>query len=504
MATKFGISVVISAIDRATAVISKVGKSAKSLSDGIGKVTGPIAKVGAYATAAAGIVGAVAVKIGADLLESAGHIKDFSNQIGWNAESLQAWTYAAGQAGVGGEEFEGSLQKMTKSMADLKARTGPLYTLLKDQGDVKFLKQLKGASGPEALDLLVKKLESLPDAGSRARLAMAAFGKSGSVMARLAAEGSGSLARMREEAVRLGGVMSTDDVNAAEEFGDNIDKLKFAVRGVGNTILSALVPHLDKVVGKLTNWIGKNKAVIAAKVEVVVARIGAALERLGNWLDENGESIWAGIEKGAALIGTLIEAAAKHADLFAAVWVGGKVAGAIANVAGSVESVLKGMKAIGTFLMTPLGGAIGAFLGITLYSKDVGNDELNSDFGKRQQEKNLQDYMKRTGKTREQALAEVAAYEAKVRNPYRDNEAGDQSFMSPAEAGAAQWTEVIRANTAVSGAVDVNVNLNGMPAGSDSSVASRGKGVGKVQKRETRNRAAPAGARFAGAAGGAW
>jgi hypothetical protein len=285
VASKYNIAVIIAAVDKASSTLNRVGAKSKWLADGIGSAGKGIAKAGAYAFATAGVVGAAAVKMGSDWLDAMGEIKDFSAQVGFSAEELQSWRYAADQAGVKGDALNGAVAKMNKSLGDMKAKTGPLFAILKETNNVDLFRRLQSASPEQALQMLVAEMERIQDPTERARFAMAAFGKSGAVMTRLAVEGSAGLSRLRQEAVSLGIVMSTAAVNGAEAFGDNLARLKMIGMGLGGTIMTALLPRLEKTVALATAWVVKNKDLIASKVVKFVEDLGDRFARVGEFLD---------------------------------------------------------------------------------------------------------------------------------------------------------------------------------------------------------------------------
>lgn len=352
MATTFNIGVVITAVDKASGVISRVGNSAKVLSDPIGKMGTSLLKIGAAATAAAGAVGALGAKLMGDFLETTGEIRDFSAQVGWSAEALQSWRYAAKQAGVANEEFDKSVGVMTRNIGQLRGRTGPLYDMLAKRAP-EVLKQVRAAKPEEAFGILVRAMEAIPDPAKRAAFAQAAFGKSGAVMSRLAVEGSASLERMMEEARKLGIIISTKDVDAAEQFGDRLDTLKMAAQGVGNKFMAALVPALDKAVGGMTKWIEENQEWLRANAVRFAERLGDVLTRIGQWFVDHREDIKNTLVKGFELTSKTVGFIAEHIDgiikaveILATIWVAGKLVSGFqtaVKVAKELQTIWTGM-----------------------------------------------------------------------------------------------------------------------------------------------------------------
>jgi len=314
VAKKLSIGVLIEAHDRASKVLASVGKRARSALHTIGSLGTSVAKVGGYATAAVGAVGALGVKFLNDYTERAGEIKDFGSQIGWSAEALQSWGYAARMAGVDGAKFQASLTVLNKNLGGLQTKSGTLYKFLSGAAP-DLLKQLESVKNPtEAFDLLVRALERVPDPARRALLAQAAFGKSGAVIARLASEGSEGLSKLRQEAYDLGVVLSQDDVDAAEAFGDNLDRLKLGILGVGNEVFRSLVPGLDKGASGIVEWIKENRVFLGQKIADVVRDIGEAFSDVYDWLSANGPGIWQTVKDGAGFIGDLINGIGQVVD----------------------------------------------------------------------------------------------------------------------------------------------------------------------------------------------
>ena len=66
-------------------------------------------------------------------------------------------------------------------------------------------------------------------------------------------EGAEGMAALREEARRLGIVMSTEDAAAAAEFTDSMNTLKKALTGIQFAIGSAVIPELTLYLDALTD-----------------------------------------------------------------------------------------------------------------------------------------------------------------------------------------------------------------------------------------------------------
>jgi DNA repair exonuclease SbcCD ATPase subunit len=176
-------------------------------------------------------IGAGVVAIGAATQKTAAAGDQFAKTariIGMTAETFQELDYAAKMSGV--DNLKGSLERLNKSVADVKGGTGTLTNYLKEN-DRQLLEQLQNVnSNEEAFNLLMDAMGKAPDEFSRAELAQAAFGKSGQQLILLANEGADGISNLREEA-RKYGVISNETAANSEAFLDAQARLKAALTG---------------------------------------------------------------------------------------------------------------------------------------------------------------------------------------------------------------------------------------------------------------------------------
>jgi hypothetical protein len=85
------------------------------------------------------------------------------------------------------------------------------------------------------------------NATEKAAAAQAIFGKAGAELIPMLSEGRDRIRELGEEAEALGVVFSAKTAAAAAAFNDNVDKLKTAALGLGNTLAEELLPSLIAV-----------------------------------------------------------------------------------------------------------------------------------------------------------------------------------------------------------------------------------------------------------------
>lgn len=287
---KFDISAVLKGVDKATAPFRKVASVVSR------SLVGAFAKAASAARRATGGFGRFALGLN-QTLELAGKLRrglgalhefamkgdelgKFSRQVGVSVEALQELRFAAGQQGVGAQQFDKALKGMSKRVGELRAGTGSLYTFLEKAGLKTFAGQLKGAkSNEEAFDLLMAALQRVEDPAKRAALAAAAFGGRGVEMTRIAEAGADGLEKLRKQARDLG-LVTTEQASDAEAYANAMGEFKQVFGGVAAKIGGALLPKLTKAAQFTSQWIQANSGLIRQRLARVFEVIGRVMDRI--------------------------------------------------------------------------------------------------------------------------------------------------------------------------------------------------------------------------------
>lgn len=186
-------------------------------------------------------------------IEAGSRINDLSERLGVGVKDLQAFQFAAGLAGVGSEEAAKGLQFLNKNIGDAldgnkeAAETfAKLGIALKDNEGVREI----GDMLPEIADAFA----GMGSDAERTTVAMKLFGKSGAALIPLLKGGSEEANKLRAEFESLGGGLSEDFVHAADDAGDEIDKVKFGLANFKSSIAREALPILMRVVGQFKTW----------------------------------------------------------------------------------------------------------------------------------------------------------------------------------------------------------------------------------------------------------
>lgn len=312
MAKDFPLSITVKAIDKATAPLRAINKSIsqatapirsmanhiKALSDeagiprlarGFRNVGSAVRSVGAGVAKLGLTIGAMAAAAGYGLFRiikgsvTAGDdLATIAQRVGLTVDAYAQLQYAAAQADVEQESFNRSMDVFTKQVGEAQAGTGTLLAFLQKVAPEVAL-QVKGSkSTEEALGLLTRVLERVPDPSRRAALAAAAFGRSGLQMGQFLGQGSKAVDAARAEYLRLAGSQEAFAAGSGE-LDNALRRTATAAEGAKHAMVTALFPALSEMSVVLANLISENRGSLIQWAKDV----GAALS---SWVKEGGPS----------------------------------------------------------------------------------------------------------------------------------------------------------------------------------------------------------------------
>jgi len=181
-------------------------------------------------------------------------IDDLSKRTGVSSTALQAYQFAADQSGVSIETFGKSLQKLTINLGEAQTGNGAAIKAFTDLG--LSVQELSTLSPQVAFEKIAASIAALPNPAQQAAAAVSLFGKSGVDLVPVFQEGAGFLQEMREEAERLGTVLSEDQVGALAGLDDSIAKVSASFKGLTSRIISELAPALTEAANSFAEFLG--------------------------------------------------------------------------------------------------------------------------------------------------------------------------------------------------------------------------------------------------------
>lgn len=376
MATKYDLSLIIKAVDKATeplrkinariakftAPIKKLNNAFRALGEeagiprlmkGLGGVGSAVGRVGREALklgtklagmAAAATYGFYAILKGA--VDAGDELATMAQRVGLTVDAYAQLQYAAAQADVDQEQFNASMDQFNKRLGEAKAGGGPLLAFLQKVAP-RLALQVKGAkSSEEALALMTDAFEKVQDPGKRAALAAAAFGKSGLQMGQFLGQGNKALQEQRDKYFALAGSQEKFAAGASD-LDNTMRETGMAFLGLRNAAMAELFPALKKVFTWLTNYLSANREKLVAWAQRAAAAISAwvesgGMERLAVSLGRVADAVVkvvnavGGLGNAAAIIGTIasLPLIASIVQLGGALWsLGGAVLPLLAKAA---------------------------------------------------------------------------------------------------------------------------------------------------------------------------
>lgn len=265
------------ATDPISRAMRRISSHAHALRKEAGQMFGSFARGAAVAGAAMVAGGYALSRYALEWASAADELAKQSRQLGLGVESLQQYQYAAGLAGVNQETLTKSLGQFSRRLGEARLGQGSMRTFLR-QVSPSLLKATVSAKTTDAAFLgIMTAMDKIKDPAKRAAFAYQVFGKSGLDMTRLVAGGIEDLRKGMDEA-RSKGLISAESAANAEQFSDNLDRLKASARGVGNTLMERLTPQIDKLAVAATEWLDTNRDLVALDVGKWIEGIGTAAQ----------------------------------------------------------------------------------------------------------------------------------------------------------------------------------------------------------------------------------
>lgn len=215
-------------------------------------------------------------------------LDDMSQRTGASIEALSGLKYAAEQSGTSVESLENGMRKLSVNLSE--AVTGSKSAQANFAALGLSWKKLSGMKPDQQFLAVADAVSRVRNPAQRAAAAMSLLGKGGSELLPLMSGGAKGINELTKEAERLGLVMSTDDAQAAAAFGDSIDKATSVVKSGIYKIGAALMPVLNPMLDRFTEfaavtskWIDQNRGLVVTAFSVAgsVLAAGAALYSMG-------------------------------------------------------------------------------------------------------------------------------------------------------------------------------------------------------------------------------
>jgi hypothetical protein len=255
--------------------VAGIGQRIGRVASTIGSLIGPLAGIAGLG----GIGGAVAAMN--SYIDKAAALGSASQRLGITVEGLQAFQFLTGDT----EAANNALTKLQKTFTTISSgskagqKLVPLFRRMGVSMDA-----IKNGNMDEILPKIARSFQANVNPTTRARMALALFGKEGQKLIPMLAKGEAGLAEARAEMERLG-IITQAETATARQAKLEMRRFGFAIEGVKNAIAAALLPAMVPIVVAMTNWIARNREFLAqAALPTLIASIAAAVLWLGKAL----------------------------------------------------------------------------------------------------------------------------------------------------------------------------------------------------------------------------
>lgn len=248
----------VKAIDGVETKLKGFDKSASS----IGNIFGSLQTRIAIGVAAAATAFGVLIK---NAIDAGDQLNKLSQKVGISVETLSTLKYAAQLNDVSISTLQTSLAKLSKNMNDFSQGTGEA----KDSFIALGIKVTDGQQNLRNADSilfeLADKFKTMPDGTRKTAYAMEILGRSGAEMIPFLNQGREGIAKLQEEARKLGLEMSTKTAREMEQFNDTLTRIKGSAEGAAVSIISAFGP----VMVSILNHFAEGLDVIFGKTQLI-------------------------------------------------------------------------------------------------------------------------------------------------------------------------------------------------------------------------------------------
>ncbi|MBE0434623.1 MAG: phage tail tape measure protein [Methylomicrobium sp.] len=200
-----------------------------------------------------------------------------SRKLGIGTNELQAWRFAAGQAGVTTATLDSSLGSFTRRVGAAAEGTGPAAKTL-EQLNIR-LRDSDGRirSVSDLLPEVADKFKGMTSEAEKANVAQNLFNVSGRQMALFLEQGSEGMALATERFEAMGGAMSEEGTASAEAMGDALDDLNVIAKSLMFRIGEQLMPVITDIALSMRDWFIENKRLITQDLKSFVEGLVSGL-----------------------------------------------------------------------------------------------------------------------------------------------------------------------------------------------------------------------------------
>jgi len=274
--------ITISADDKASAKMQTVGKSTGNLAGKFNMLK--VAILGATVALTAFVTKSIK-----DWAAAGDQLDKMTDRTGIAVEKLAELAYVLDLSGTSLETFEKANKTLSKVILDAGFGLQTYVRLFEELGlDIKDLQRM---SPEDQFWAVANALAGIGNESTRIGIAQQIFGRAGTALLPMLAEGTDGIRKMQEEFAEYGYQWTAAMATSAADLNDATTRLKAAWNNIRFTLIEELklderLDKLSEFLKKVPVWLEANKDTINSMVEVVKA-VGKAIEyffKLWEWL----------------------------------------------------------------------------------------------------------------------------------------------------------------------------------------------------------------------------
>lgn len=265
-------------VDGAKKIRSETQKTEATVKKSFGGMSSSVgSSMGALKASALGFASAISIglftKVIGNALKYASSLKDVSEQLGVTTRDLQTLRYAAQQSGVGQQQLDDGLEKLTLTLGRVAAGAKEPIKALEAIGVTAA--QLKGKDTGEAFRIIADALSKVGDRAQRAAVEVALFQENGAKLDAVLMRGSQGINELAMAAEDLGIVLSEDEIANADATAKKLESIKTVLEARIAGVVAENADAILQLADALTQIVN-----VASRVINAVARIGQAISNI--------------------------------------------------------------------------------------------------------------------------------------------------------------------------------------------------------------------------------
>lgn len=252
---------------------------------GVNRTLGTVIKTTAKAAAGLAAAGTALVLFNERVTRGIDQTAKFAQRLGIAVDKLSEFEHAARIAGLDVRTFDTAVQRATRRVAEAAQGTGEAQNAIRELG--LDAKALAGIPLDKQFLEITDALGEVQSSSERVRLAFKLFDTEGVSLLQTINKDRDAFRKAAEDARFLGVSIGVQAAANAEEFQNQMVRLRAALTGVGRAISEEVTPFLTGLLKELANGIARSREAIAnfAKnalrsfitVSVVVQQVAATI-----------------------------------------------------------------------------------------------------------------------------------------------------------------------------------------------------------------------------------